>query len=150
MKCSAEDCDYFATNYSPECTVPGLQGKPIDPSGHGSQSEDIEIPPCPSCGHGLLRPGVVWFGDKLPPGSLERIDAWFDEVQHIDIVMVIGTKASVQPAASYVQRATEHGARVMYFNQNPLRPEQWEEMDEIDFFFQGDAAQSVPFLLRSD
>jgi NAD-dependent deacetylase sirtuin 5 len=121
-------------------------------SHNGDQSvTTLETPLCPSCGHGTIRPGVVWFGEKLPSGSLDRIEAWFDSVTQIDIVIIIGTEALVQPAASYIYRAaTEKGARVMHFNQKPLRPEQEDDMDEIDLYVQGNVAESLPALLGCD
>jgi NAD-dependent deacetylase sirtuin 5 len=151
VECTSEDCSYRTTNYSAEPSVPGLENKNHASSNENQPATSLEIPPCPSCGHGILRPGVVWFGEKLPPGSLDRIDAWFDSVSQIDIVMVIGTEALAQPAASYIYRAaTEKGARVMHFNQRPLRPDQEDDMDEIDLYVQGNVAESLPALLGCD
>jgi len=147
VKCSSEECNYSTTNYSPEPTFSEPRREVVGPSGYGIRTDDIEIPFCPSCGYGLLRPGVVWFGEKLPHGYLERIDHWFESVEHIDVIMVVGTEALVQPAASYIHRAAERGARVMYFNKTRLRPDQQEEMDEIDIFVQGNVAESLPSLI---
>lgn len=148
IKCASEDCSYLTTNYSTESSVPGLDKDTLSPHKERQSATPIDIPSCPSCGSGTLRPGVVWFGEKLPPGSLDRIDAWFDSVSKIDIVMVIGTEALVQPAASYIYRAAaEKGARVMHFNQKHLRPEQEDDMDDIDFYVQGNVAESLPALL---
>jgi NAD-dependent SIR2 family protein deacetylase len=150
VKCSSEDCDYWTTNHSLEPIFSEPSREVIDLSGHEIRTDDIEIPCCPFCGYGLLRPGVVWLGEKLPPGYLERINTWFESVEHIGVIMVVGTEALVQPAASYIHRAAEKGARVMHFNKTTLRPDQQEEqeeMDEIDFFVQGDVAESLPSLI---
>ena len=53
-------------------------------------------PTCPQCG-ALLRPDVVWFGEMLPPGVLQRAQRSFAEA---DIALVIGTSAVVYPAAA--------------------------------------------------
>jgi NAD-dependent deacetylase len=54
------------------------------------------LPPRCECG-ALLRPGVVWFGEMLPPRAMERAAA---EIAHCDLLLVIGTSGVVQPAAS--------------------------------------------------
>lgn len=35
-----------------------------------------ELPKCPKCKTGLQRPGVVWFGEELDEGMIERINDW--------------------------------------------------------------------------
>ena len=75
-----------------------------------------EIPPhCPHCG-GLLRPDVVWFGEALPYAVLNQA---FAVVQAADYMLVIGTSAVVQPAASLATVAQRHGARLIVFNIEP-------------------------------
>jgi NAD-dependent deacetylase len=75
-----------------------------------------EIPPlCPDCG-ALVRPDVVWFGESLPSGIL---DAAFAAAQHCQLMLVIGTSAVVQPAASLPLAALQAGAHVVEFNPAP-------------------------------
>jgi len=75
-----------------------------------------EIPPrCPQCG-GLLRPDVVWFGESLPPDALE---AAFTASRNCGLMLVIGTSAVVQPAASLPLIAKEHGAYLIEVNPQP-------------------------------
>ena len=72
-----------------------------------------EIPPrCPSCG-ALARPDVVWFGESLPT---EALDAAFAAAQRCQVMLVIGTSAVVQPAASLPLVALERGAHVVEIN----------------------------------
>ena len=72
-----------------------------------------EIPPrCPSCG-ALARPDVVWFGESLPT---EALDAAFAASQRCQVMLVIGTSAVVQPAASLPLVALERGAHVVEIN----------------------------------
>jgi len=51
---------------------------------------------CP-CGHGLWRPDVVWFGDRLDPGVVE---ASIQAISRCTKFIAVGTSALVQPAAS--------------------------------------------------
>lgn len=62
-------------------------------------------------------------------------------------MMVIGTMAEVYPAARFVQRAKEKGARITVINLdgghlggNKIRKQDW--------LFEGDAAQILPALFQ--
>lgn len=61
--------------------------------------------------------------------------------------MVIGTSARVYPAAGYVDHARMKGARVAIINMDP-NDVPAGGLQDGDWFFQGDAAQIVPDLLR--
>ena len=59
--------------------------------------EPPTVPPLPVCDcGGLLRPGVVWFGEPIPEDVLRRA---FDEANLSDVMIVAGTSALVYPAA---------------------------------------------------
>ncbi len=75
-----------------------------------------EIPPrCPRCG-ALARPDVVWFGESLPG---EALDAAFAAARRCRLMLVVGTSAVVQPAASLPLLALQGGARVVEINPQP-------------------------------
>lgn len=57
------------------------------------------LPPYCECGS-LLRPDIVWFGETLPPGALERAA---DEIAAADLLLVVGTSGVVYPAAGLVE-----------------------------------------------
>lgn len=84
----------------------------------------------------------------LPLKVMSDIDTWMEESQHIDLIMVIGTSARVYPAAGYVDDAREKGAKVAVINMDPNDLPR-SGMNEGDWFFQGDAAQIVPEILKS-
>lgn len=66
------------------------------------------------CG-GMLRPGVVWFGERLPS------DAWDAAARasaEADTIIVAGTSAVVQPAAS-LARAGDRAVTVIEINPEP-------------------------------
>jgi NAD-dependent SIR2 family protein deacetylase len=106
-----------------------------------------DLPHCPECKKGLLRPGVVWFGEMLPQQVIHAVDDWIVESDKIDIIMVIGTSAKVYPAAGYVDRARAKGARVAVINTD-AKDAPASGMMKGDWFFLGDAAKIVPELLR--
>ena len=84
------------------------------------EDSEVEPPACETCG-APIRPGVVWFGEMLPPGAVER--AWH-LVQESDVVLVIGTSSVVYPAAELPNVALAAGAQVIEINpeETPLTP----------------------------
>jgi NAD-dependent deacetylase sirtuin 5 len=106
------------------------------------------LPQCPACKRGLLRPGVVWFGESLPRDVMNDVDAFISDEGGIHLIMVIGTSAKVYPAAGYVDHARTKGARVAIVNMDP-NDVPAGGLHDGDWFFQGDAAQIVPELLKS-
>jgi len=90
------------------------------------------------CG-GLLRPGVVWFGEALP------LDAWRaaeQAVRRAEVVLVVGTSSVVYPAAGLIPMAKSAGAKVIEVN-----PEQTALSGEIDCCLRGKAGEILPALL---
>lgn len=77
--------------------------------------ESEQIPPRCSCG-GMLRPDVVWFGELLPPGVLEKS---YHLSQNCEVFFSIGTSAMVQPAASLPIFAKQSGAYLVEINPQP-------------------------------
>jgi NAD-dependent deacetylase len=86
--------------------------------GRESRNEQVpmeHLPPLCRCG-GTLRPAIVWFGETLPE------DQWMRAVnaaRGASVFMVIGTSASVYPAAGLVRVARESGAQVVIVNPDP-------------------------------
>ena len=107
-------------------------------------SED-DLPKCPKCKTGLLRPGVVWFGEALPERTLSEVDRWI-AAGPIDLCLVIGTSARVWPAAGYVDEARSQGARIAVCNMDSNDTP--GELHFGDWFFQGDAGVIVPEILK--
>ena len=67
---------------------------------------------CHKC-EGLMRPGVVWFGESLPQKAIS--DA-FEYAQHSEVFLVVGTSGVVYPAAQVPIEALNSGASVFEFN----------------------------------
>jgi NAD-dependent deacetylase len=73
------------------------------------------LPPRCGCG-GILRPDAVFFGEMIPPEALGRSQ---DIAARCDVMLVIGTSAIVQPAASMPIIARQSGAVVIEINPEP-------------------------------
>lgn len=109
---------------------------PLPPYAEG---EEQDPPPCPVCGS-PLRPDVVWFGEMLPEGAVER--AW-REAGRCDVLLLIGTSGTVWPAAELPLVASRAGARVIEVNPAPS-----ELTHHADVFLAGPAGQVLPRLLE--
>lgn len=105
------------------------------------RSHAKEVPPplpsCDACGH-LLRPGVVWFGETLPPAVWEAAEA---AVLRARLLLVVGTSAVVYPAAGLVDTAQSGGSAVIEINleSTPIS-------ERVDLALQGKAAEILPRL----
>ncbi|KAL8965082.1 MAG: hypothetical protein Q9197_006682 [Variospora fuerteventurae] len=124
-------------------------GKDVDISDAGIPIPSIPsemLPQCPKCKTGLLRPGVVWFGEALPTKTMNAVDEFVDE-SNIDLMLVIGTSAQVFPAARYVWEARARGARVAVFNMDMQDGK--KGLTKQDWLFHGDAGILLPELLKT-
>jgi NAD-dependent deacetylase len=84
--------------------------------GQINYDEEFEqFPPLCGCG-GRIRPDVVWFGELLPAGAIEKA---FAVSESCDIFFSVGTSGIVQPAASLPSMAKQHGAFVVEVNIEP-------------------------------
>jgi NAD-dependent deacetylase len=70
------------------------------------------LPPYCECG-GVLKPNTVLFGEQLPKSALETA---YHESATCRLMLVIGTSAVVQPAASLPALAQQKGAKVLEVN----------------------------------
>jgi NAD-dependent deacetylase len=80
-----------------------------------SATRDVDLsrlPPRCRCG-GVLRPDWVFFGEMIPYADLERAR---ESAAACDLMLVIGTSASVQPAAYLPVIARDASARVIEIN----------------------------------
>jgi NAD-dependent deacetylase len=98
------------------------------------------VPPLCACG-GLLRPGVVWFGEALPE---EALGSALAAAGVADLVLVVGTSSTVYPAAAIPRIARDSGAYVIEINVEitPLTP-------IAHVSFRGPAAKWLPLLIEA-
>ena len=98
-------------------------------------------PPSPRGAGGVLRPGVVWFGESLP---IAAVQAAAEAVATCDIFFSIGTSAVVYPAAGFVQEAGANGAITVEIN-----PGSTPLSRLVDFSLRGPAGDLLPRILAS-
>jgi NAD-dependent deacetylase len=98
-----------------------------------------KAPVC-TCG-AVMKPDVVLFGEMIPKHALFESEAL---AQNADVVIIVGTSATVYPAAGLPFTAKQHGAYIIECN-----------LDSTDFtaritdtFLQGTAGTTLPELLK--
>lgn len=103
------------------------------------KEKKLAPPKCSKC-NGLIRPGVVWFGESMP---MEEINQAFAAANKCDVFLSIGTSGLVYPAAGLPTQAAENGATVIYINPNPVNLEYKNELQLI-----GNAGEILPQLVN--
>lgn len=102
--------------------------------------DSAAIPTCPGC-RGLVRPGVVWFGETIPPAALNAALAAASEC---DFFLSIGTSSMVYPAAGLAKLAQQSGAAVAEIN-----PQSTDLVHNFDFVIQAPAGVALPALVEN-
>lgn len=97
-----------------------------------------EHPPRCPCG-GVRRPGVVWFGERLPDGA---VAAAGEAIERCDLFLSAGTSAVVEPAASFAAAAKGNGARTAEVNLEPT-----PISDLVEWSVRGRSGEVLPALV---
>lgn len=100
-----------------------------------------DLPPqCPQCRAGLLRPGVVWFGEILDPAVLLRVDDFIR--RRCDLVLAVGTTATFHYIVDWAMRAKGRSGTLAEIN-----PEETALSELADVTYRQRAAEVLPKLL---
>ncbi len=70
------------------------------------------VPQCEKCG-GILKPDIVFYGEQLDGKLLDRA---YRDMASADVVMVLGSSLTVQPAASLPMATYYHGGKIVIVN----------------------------------
>lgn len=82
--------------------------------------ERFLVPGCVTCG-GVLKPGVVFFGDSVPR---PLVDAAFGAADAADLLLVVGSSLAVYSGYRFLRRAVERGTPVAIVNRGQVRGEE--------------------------
>ena len=106
------------------------------------------VPMCGRCKeHGrdaLLRPDVVWFGEVLPAGALDRIERFIVQAGTELVFVAIGTSGLVEPAASLVDATRRVGGTSWLVNLEAAA-----NASHFDHVVLGPAGRELPRLFTS-
>ncbi|HEY0139364.1 MAG TPA: NAD-dependent protein deacetylase [Thermoanaerobaculia bacterium] len=75
------------------------------------------VPDCDRCG-GVLKPGVVFFGESVPPPKVTYAMGRVDEA---DALLVVGSSLTVWSGFRFVRRAADRGIPIAIVNIGPTR-----------------------------
>ena len=78
------------------------------------EGEEKDLPRCPDCG-ALMRPGVVWFGERLDPAKIDIVENYLS-TGPCDLVLVIGTTALFGYIVDWALRARANGGELVEIN----------------------------------
>jgi len=127
---SSDVIEFHGNLFENRCFVEGCVVDDADMS--------VEVPVCPGCG-GMLRPGVVWFGESIPETAMHQAAS---AVNGCDLFFSIGTSSLVWPAAGLAEAARQQGAGVVEINLDatPLS-------SQSNFCLQGKSGEVLPELV---
>jgi NAD-dependent deacetylase len=74
--------------------------------------EDADAPACPRCGE-MLKPDVVFFGELLPAGAIDRA---FGLARSARLLLVVGSALEVYPVAGLPLETLQAGGVVAIVN----------------------------------
>ncbi len=76
------------------------------------QLDEFVVVDCASCG-GVLKPDVVYFGERVPP---ERVEAAYRVTESARAILVLGSTLQVYSGRRFVMRAAQQGIPVAIVN----------------------------------
>jgi NAD-dependent deacetylase len=71
-----------------------------------------KVPLCKTCG-GVLKPDIVFYGEQLEGKLLDRA---YRDMASADVIMILGSSLTVQPAASLPMATYYHGGKIVIVN----------------------------------
>ncbi len=96
-------------------------------------------PTCPEC-NGIVKTDTVMFGEPIPEYVLKEC---FYQTNQSDCILVIGTSATVYPAASFPERVKNNGGLVIEANPNETTLSNY-----ADHVLRGPTGKILPMLAR--
>ena len=97
-------------------------------------------PLCPRCG-AIMKPGVVMFGELLPPGALERA---VELAREAGLLLVVGSSLEVYPVAGLPEETLSAGGALAIVNRGPTPYD-----GRADLKVEADAGEALTTLLRA-
>lgn len=98
----------------------------VNPDGDVDLDEDavrrFRAVDCDSCGDGVLKPDVVFFGENVPRSRVDRCN---DLVDGAAALLVLGSSLTVMSGLRFVRRAAEAGKPVVIVNQGVTRGDRY-------------------------
>lgn len=105
----------------------------IRPDGDADlQSVDVSgmnLPACGSCGEGVLKPDVVFFGANV---DKEVVEACYEACDKADGMIVAGSSLTVYSSFRFVKHMLQGGKKVLVLNVGPTRSDGLEGVTKLE------------------
>jgi len=105
----------------------------------GFDERQIEIPDCAACG-GMLKPGVVFFGESVPPA---RVEQSFEALDAADAMLVVGSSLMVYSGFRFARRAQQRNIPLAAINLGKTRADEF-----LNFKIEADCAAALQAVLN--
>lgn len=87
----------------------------------GLDFSGFDVPACPACGAGVLKPDVVFFGESVPR---PRVDAAMAALREADALLVVGSSLMVFSGYRFARAAAELGTPIAAVNLGRTRADE--------------------------
>jgi len=108
----------------------------------------MKLPMCGKCRDNgvdaLLRPHIVWFGERLPPGAMDRIESFAFDAGKDLVFVAVGTSGAVYPAAGLVDATRRLGGTSYLVNLEAA-----DNASSFDHVILGPSAKTLPALFAT-
>lgn len=147
------NCDYMIDRHefqmilkqmNPTVSQPDVISSMIRPDGDVDLPQKVvdgfQIPACPKCENGFLKPKIVFFGDNVPSDRILKIVKMINES---DAILVLGSSLTVFSGYRIVLQAKELGIPVAIVNIGQTRGD-----DKIDLKISAKCGDVIPHIFK--
>ncbi len=107
----------------------------------GRDFSAFEVPACPHCGTGVLKPDVVFYGESVPR---ERVQRCQDAMSRADALLIVGSSLMVYSGYRFALAAQEQGKSIAAINQGVTRADAL-----LEFKLEADVGQTLMALVKA-
>ena len=101
----------------------------------GRDFSAFDVPACPHCGTGVLKPDVVFYGESVPR---ERVQRCLDAMGRADALLIVGSSLMVYSGYRFALAAQEQGKSIAAINQGVTRADAL-----LEFKVEADVGQTL-------
>lgn len=101
----------------------------------GRDFSAFQVPSCPHCGTGVLKPDVVFYGESVPR---ERVQTCMEAMNRADALLIVGSSLMVYSGYRFALSAQEQGKSIVAINQGVTRADAL-----LEFKVEADVGQTL-------
>ena len=101
----------------------------------GRDFSAFQVPSCPHCGTGVLKPDVVFYGESVPR---ERVQTCMEAMNRADALLIAGSSLMVYSGYRFALSAQEQGKSIVAINRGVTRADAL-----LEFKVEADVGQTL-------